>query len=153
MPLCSGAAACAVVAAARLRRAAWLAGLGTDCTAHAVGRARTRRQFGRALVENQSIAFGLARLAVRCQAVRVLVADLAAEAGAGADVGPAAAGALAEAAALALGATREAVQLHGAHGMTTGSPVERHYRTAPFAIAQDAGPDVLLMLAAGGGPA
>jgi alkylation response protein AidB-like acyl-CoA dehydrogenase len=44
---------------------------------------------------------------------------------------------LAEAGELALAATRTAMQLHGAAGMTIGSPVERHYRTAPRAVAAD----------------
>lgn len=137
--LCRGLAAERVLAAARLRRAAWLSGLAVGAVAHTVRRARTRRQFDRALIDNQSVAFTLARLMVRYEAVRALIAARAAAhdgspGDSGADL---ATGVLAEAGELALAASRTAMQLHGAAGMTVGSPVERHYRAAPRAVAAD----------------
>jgi alkylation response protein AidB-like acyl-CoA dehydrogenase len=116
----------AALAAASLRRAAWLAGVAAACLERAARRARTRRQFGRALADNQAVAFTLARLSVHLEAVRTLLREPG-------RTPPA--GVLAEAATLALAASREAVQLHGAHGMTAGSPVERHYRAAASALA------------------
>jgi alkylation response protein AidB-like acyl-CoA dehydrogenase len=132
-----------VLAAGRVRRAAWLLGLAGGCLTHTVHRARTREQFGRALIANQDIAFRLARLAVRLHALTALVTDLAGRFDDGGPDPALAAGVLAEAGALALDASREAVHLHGAFGMTDGSPVRRHYLAAPVAIAGDAAPAVL----------
>jgi alkylation response protein AidB-like acyl-CoA dehydrogenase len=119
-------AAEAVLAAGRLRRAAWLAGLAAACLERAVRRAGSRRQFGRPLAGNQAVAFALGRLAVHLHAVRALLREPGAAP---------AAGVLAEATTLALAASREAMHLHGAYGMTAGSPVERHYRAAALALS------------------
>jgi alkylation response protein AidB-like acyl-CoA dehydrogenase len=121
-------------AAGRLRRAAWLLGLVSSCLEHTVHRTRTREQFGRPLIANQDIAFRLARLAVRLHALTALVDDLAGQFDHGAPDPTLAAGVLAEAGTLALDASREAVHLHGAFGMTDGSPVRRHYLTALTAV-------------------
>lgn len=133
-----------VRAAGRVRRAAWLLGLAAGCLEHTVDRARTRTQFGRQLIANQDIAFRLARLAVRLDALTALVADLAGRFHDGAPDPSLAAGALAEAGTLALDTSREAVHLHGAFGMTDGSPVRRYYLAAPAAIAADLTPAALL---------
>lgn len=119
-----------VLTATRLRRAAWLLGLAGGCLEHTVHRTRTREQFGRPLIANQDIAFRLARLSVRLHALTALVDDLASQVDAAAPDPPLAADALAEAGALALDASREAVHLHGAFGMTDASPVRRHYLAA-----------------------
>jgi alkylation response protein AidB-like acyl-CoA dehydrogenase len=132
-----------VRAAGRIRRAAWLLGLAAACLEHTIDRTRTREQFGRPLIANQDVAFRLARLAVRLDACTALVTGLAGRFDDG-DPDPAlAAGALAEAGTLALDASREAVHLHGAFGMTDGSPVRRYYLAAPHAVAADASPAVL----------
>ena len=141
--LVAGNAAVEVLAAGRLRRAAWLLGLAADCLEHTSRRASTREQFGRPLIANQDIAFRLARLAVRLKALTALVDALAGRFDDGAPDPGLAAGALAEAGTLALDASREAVHLHGAFGMTDGSPVRRHYLVAPSAVAADAAPAVL----------
>lgn len=133
-----------VRAAGRVRRAAWLLGLAAGCIEHTVDRARTREQFGRQLIANQDIAFRLARLAVRQAALTALVADLAGRFDDGAPDPGLAAGALAEAGTLALDTSREAVHLHGAFGMTEGSPVRRYYLAAPAAAAADRTPSALL---------
>jgi len=133
-----------VRAAGRVRRAAWLLGLAAGCLEHTVHRARTREQFGRPLIANQDIGFRLARLAVRLDALTALVTDLAGRFDDGAPDAGLAAGALAEAGTLALDASREAVHLHGAFGMTEGSPVRRHYLAAIAARrAADAAPAAL----------
>jgi alkylation response protein AidB-like acyl-CoA dehydrogenase len=148
-PLCDGPSAETVLAADLLRRAAALIGLGSSCLVSAVRRARGRQQFGRALVDNQSVAFRLAGLATHAQALRALTAwlgarlDEATAVGDPARLGAQAAGALAEAAAFATSAAADAVQLHGAFGLVAGSPVARHYRFAPLAIARGPAPDVL----------
>jgi alkylation response protein AidB-like acyl-CoA dehydrogenase len=141
--LVDGAATTEVLAAGRLRRAAWLLGLAAGCLEHTSHRANTREQFGRPLIANQDIAFRLARLAVRLTALTALVDAAAGRFDDGAPDPGLAAGALAEAGTLALDASREAVHLHGAFGMTDGSPVRRHYLVAPRAVAADAAPAVL----------
>ncbi|HEV7652799.1 MAG TPA: acyl-CoA dehydrogenase family protein [Actinophytocola sp.] len=141
--LLDGAAAVEVLAAGRVRRAAWLLGLAAGCLEHTCERARTREQFGRTLYANQDVAFRLARLAVRLDALTALVTDLAGRFDDGAPEPALAAGALAEAGTLALDAGREGVHLHGAFGMTAGSPVRRHYLAAPIAVAADAAPAAL----------
>jgi alkylation response protein AidB-like acyl-CoA dehydrogenase len=147
-PAVDGVAAIELRAAGRLRRAAWLLGLAAGCLEHTGDRARTREQFGRTLIANQDVAFRLARLAVRLHALTALVDDLAGRFDDGGVDPPLAAGALAEAGTLALDASREAVHLHGAFGMTDASPVRRHYLTAPVAVAADAAPAVLRVEAA-----
>jgi hypothetical protein len=124
-----------ILAAKQVRRAAWLTGLAAGCLAHTVRRARTREQFGRALIANQDVAFRLARLKIRHDALSALIGELAGQVDDG-DVDPALiAGALAEAGTLALATTREGMQLHGAFGMTAGSAVGRYYLAAPRAVA------------------
>ena len=141
--LVEGGAATEVLAAARVRRAAWLLGLAGGCLEHTIHRARTREQFGRPLIANQDVAFRLARLAVRLDALTALVTDLAGRFDDGAADPGLAAGALAEAGTLALDTSRDAVHLHGAFGMTDGSPVRRYYLAAPLAVAADAPPAAL----------
>jgi alkylation response protein AidB-like acyl-CoA dehydrogenase len=80
--------------------------------------------------------------------VWALVTTLAGRADDGATEPALVAGALAEAGTLALHASREAVQLHGAFGMTDASPVRRHYLVAPVATAVDAPPAALFAEAA-----
>jgi len=141
--LCQGHEATEVLAASRIRRAAWLSGLAAGCLALTVQRARTREQFGRPLIANQDVAFRLARLKIRHDAVAALIGELAGQLDDGVVDTALVAGALAEAGTLALATTREAVQLHGVFGMTAASPVGRHYLAAPLAIAGDAAPAVL----------
>jgi alkylation response protein AidB-like acyl-CoA dehydrogenase len=119
-----------------VRRAAWLLGMVAGCLEYTVHRARTREQFGRPLIANQDIAFRLARLSVRLGALSALVTDLAGRFDDGDPDPELAAGALTEAGTLALDASREAVHLHGAFGMTESSPVRRYYLAAPAAVAE-----------------
>lgn len=132
---CEGTDVRPIVAADLLRRAAWLLGAGTSCVTATVRRARTRRQFGKALIDNQDVSFRLARLSAHAYALRALISELGAVHDAGPDLA-AAAGTLAEAGRFASVAAREAVQLHGAFGMVTGSPVEPLYRHIRIMIAQ-----------------
>lgn len=117
----------------RVRRAAWLTGLAGGAVAEAVARARNRRQFGRTLIENQSVAFTLARLAARLAAARLQVAAAAQAVESAAPVSTA--GTLGFACDLAYDATRHTMQLFGAHGMTDRAPAQRFYRTAMVACA------------------
>ena len=115
----------------------------------AQARARAREQFDRPLIANQDVAFRLARLKIHHDAVWALIADQSARHDDGDRDAALAAGALAEAGTLAVTTTREAVQLHGAYGMTAESPVGRYYLAAPVAVAADAPAAVLYAEAAG----
>ncbi|GLY70310.1 acyl-CoA dehydrogenase family protein [Amycolatopsis taiwanensis] len=134
----TGRDAAAVPAAARIRRAAWLCGLAAGCLARTVQRARLREQFGRPLIANQDVAFRLARLKIQHDAAWALITELAGRQDDGTLQESLAAGVLAEAGTLAVTTTREALQLHGAFGMTAQSPVRRYYLAAPAAVAADA---------------
>jgi alkylation response protein AidB-like acyl-CoA dehydrogenase len=110
----------------RVRTAGWLVGLAAGGLALTVRRVRDRRQFGRAVADNQVVAHRLARSAIGVDAVRSLVGDAAVRADRGdPEAGRAAAGALAAAAELAADVLRSGVQLHGAYGTTTGAPIAR----------------------------
>jgi alkylation response protein AidB-like acyl-CoA dehydrogenase len=148
--------AAAVLAADLLRRAAWLIGAGDASLAVTLERVRRRRQFGRALIENQAIAHRLADLAAHRAALSTLLEEevhaTGAEAGAatGADAGAATgdslarpAGLLAEAGRFATAAAAEAVHLHGAAGMVRGAPPERFFWAVPLAIARSPAADLL----------
>ncbi|HEY3174743.1 MAG TPA: acyl-CoA dehydrogenase family protein [Candidatus Polarisedimenticolia bacterium] len=102
-----------------------------------VSRARSRRQFGRAIGEFQAIRFKLADMAVWLDAARLLVMRAAslldADAGDAASRSPA--GTRRASSMAKLYATEaaqrivdEAVQIHGALGVTRGHVVERLYR-------------------------
>jgi alkylation response protein AidB-like acyl-CoA dehydrogenase len=118
------------LARARLRQAAYLVGLAAAAQEAGATRARSRKQFGKSLADFQAISFRLAALAVEVEAARLLVQQAAwAEDNARPALVPATQ-ALAAAAELALEATRQAIQVHGALGMTAGAAVERFYRVA-----------------------
>ncbi|HEY7202600.1 MAG TPA: acyl-CoA dehydrogenase [Candidatus Dormibacteraeota bacterium] len=118
------------VAAARVRQAALLLGVARAAGRAARDRAAARRQFGRRLIEFQSVGHRLAALAGELEGVTLLVHEAAWRWDGCLPPEPSAAQALAAAAELALGATRLAVQVHGAAGMLTGSIPERAYRLA-----------------------
>lgn len=94
-----------------------------------VGRASSRRQFGRPIAQFQAIRFKLADMAVRLDAARLLVmraADLV-DSG-GPDKGPASSMAKLYASEAAHWIVDQAVQIHGGLGVTRGHIVERLYR-------------------------
>ncbi len=125
------------------RQAAYLLGLAGGALAATVAHARARRQFGRSLVENQSIAFRLAALAARLLAVQLAVQRAAWLDDAGRPALPAAREALVLAAGLALDATREGMQVHGAVGGVRTSAIQRYYRHALVEAVREGRPDRL----------
>lgn len=142
---CPSEAGRAVLAADLLRRAAWLIGAGTACLADTEQHARTRRQFGRTLLDNQAIAHRLADLAVTGEALRTLLHDQASRADDTEAAAPAreagrltlaaCAGLLAEAGRFATAAAAAGVHIRGAAGMLAGSPAERALRAVTLAVA------------------
>jgi alkylation response protein AidB-like acyl-CoA dehydrogenase len=131
-----------------LRRSAWLTGAILACLTATEQRARSRRQFGHALADNQAVAHRLADLAVGAEALRTLLYGEAARGDAAGLAGPA--GLLAESGRLARRAAAVGVHLHGAAGMLAGSPVERAFRKIPLVIAGGLPPALLDQLATGG---
>ena len=123
-----------VRAQARVRQAAFLRGLTESALITARDRVNRREQFGRRLVDFQTVSHRLAVLAAELEGVDLLVHEAAWRcdnlSDERVDAGPAPAQSLAAAAEIATRASRLAIQLHGARGLLAGTPVERAYRLA-----------------------
>jgi acyl-CoA dehydrogenase len=94
----------------------------------AVDHASERETFGKPLKDHQAVSHGLAEIAARVEAARLLVHHAAAAQDAG--VGDPAAAAMAKllATEAAQDAVDAAVQVHGASGLEQGHPLEHLYR-------------------------
>ena len=119
-----------VFAAARIRHAAYLAGIAAGAVAEAVSYANARQQFGEPLRSFQSVAFRLADAYVRVEAARSLVAAAAGLVDAGDDAARRARQAVALVSEVALDVARAGVQISGARGMTGERSLHRFYRMA-----------------------
>jgi alkylation response protein AidB-like acyl-CoA dehydrogenase len=120
----------AVLAAARLRQAAYLVGLCQAALALAVRRAGTRRQFGQTIGRFQAPALTLAAAATRIESACWLVRAPAWDADQGADIRLRSAQALAMAADLSRSTLAAAIQVHGAYGTTEQADIQLFYRRA-----------------------
>ncbi|MDI6103002.1 acyl-CoA dehydrogenase family protein [Actinoplanes sp. NEAU-A12] len=118
------------LARARIRHAAYLAGLASGAIELSAQRLRDRTAFGRPLASMQALAFRLAALAAETTAVLAFAREAAQRADRGADVRLAGAQAAFLAADVARTASAEAVHLHGASGMTEGCDAQVFYRRA-----------------------
>ena len=96
----------------------------------ALGYAQQRRQFGRAIVENQGLAWMLADMAKDIQAARLLTWDAAMQLDRGARAAKASSMAKCFAGDVAVAQTANAVQIFGGSGYIRGFEVERLYRDA-----------------------
>ncbi|MEU9884960.1 acyl-CoA dehydrogenase family protein [Sphaerisporangium sp. NPDC051011] len=132
----------------RVRQAGYLLGFGFGAHALAVTHTANRRQFDRFVLDNQAVAFPLAKARIDLEAARLLVYRAAWQADAGEPFSREAAEALAWTAEVALRTIRISVQAHGARGLTLGAPVHRFFeviRSAatrlgpPGALWQEAG--------------
>ena len=119
-----------LLAAARLRQAAYLVGMCQAALALAVQRAATRRQFGQPIGRFQAPAFTLAAAATRIESACWLVRATAWEADQGADIQLRSAQALAMAADLSRTVLAAAIQVHGAYGTTEQADIQLFYRRA-----------------------
>ena len=120
----------AAVGAARIRHAAYLTGLAGAAVDLTVRYASERRQFGQPIGRFQALAFRLAALATEVEAARLLVDHAGWLADTGADATLEGLEAVAAAGDLALKAASEAVQIHGAVGMTDDCDAQLFYRRA-----------------------
>ena len=96
----------------------------------ALGYARQRRQFGRAIVENQGLQWMLADMAKDIQAARLLTWDAAMKLDRGEPATMACSMAKCMAGDVAVAQTANAVQIFGGSGYIKGFEVERLYRDA-----------------------
>lgn len=104
-------------------------GLATEALALATRHVQQRRQFGKALAEFQGLQWMLAEMAVKTEAMRLLVYRAAAQIAAGHPDGPhTAAIAKAHAGEAAFEVVDAAMQLHGGYGYSSEYPLERMLR-------------------------
>ena len=96
----------------------------------ALAYAQTRVAFGRPIAELQAIQFLLADMSAQVEAVRLLVRRAAWRRDRGQPIAREAAEAKLMAAETAVRVTSDALQIHGAAGYATESPIERLYRDA-----------------------
>lgn len=119
-----------IIAVARARHAAYLLGMARRALDLTLGYTRERQQFGQRVASFQSIAFRLAALATRLEAARLLVQQTAWRHDRRIDIRRQAAGLLALASDLVRDVTAEALQMHGAFGLTETAEIQRIYRRA-----------------------
>ena len=122
--------ALAALEAGRLGIAACSTGLAQAALDAATDYARTRRQFGRPIIEFQGLAFMLADMATSVAAARALYLAAARRKDAGLPYGPQAAMAKLFASDTAMKVTTDAVQVLGGYGYVEDFPAERFLREA-----------------------
>ncbi|TDB95111.1 acyl-CoA dehydrogenase [Micromonospora fluostatini] len=114
----------------RLGIAACAVGLAQAALDYAVGYARERRQFGRAVIDFQGLGFTLADLATQISAARALTLHAARLRDTGRPYSIEAAKAKLFATDMAMRVTTDAVQVLGGAGYVADHPVERYMREA-----------------------
>ncbi|SDK27992.1 acyl-CoA dehydrogenase family protein [Streptomyces indicus] len=114
----------------RLGIAACAVGLAQAALDYAVAYAKTRQQFGKAIITFQGLGFLLADMATQVAAARSLLLDAARRLDAGEPVSAAAAQAKLFATDTAMRVTTDAVQVLGGYGYVTDHPTERWMREA-----------------------
>jgi alkylation response protein AidB-like acyl-CoA dehydrogenase len=114
----------------RLGIAACSVGLAQAAVDAAVGFAKERTQFGRAIVEFQGIQFMLADMATQVEAARRLYREAGRVRDTGGEYSKAASMAKLFASDVAMRVTTDAVQVHGGYGYMREYPVERYMREA-----------------------
>ena len=117
--------------AERITSAAGNVGAAQACLDLAVGYAKERRQFGRALIENEAIAFMLADMATEIEATRALIWRALWEGRNGGEFKHAE-GSMAKlkAGEVAVKVTEQAIQICGGYGYIRDFPVEKWHRDA-----------------------
>lgn len=112
----------------RLGIAAQSVGMAQAALDHAVAYAKDRRQFGKAIIEHQAVAFRLADMATRIEAARQMVLHVATLRDAGQPCLKEASMAKLLASETAERVCSDAIQIHGGYGYLSDFPVERIYR-------------------------
>jgi alkylation response protein AidB-like acyl-CoA dehydrogenase len=114
----------------RLGIAAIATGLAQGALDYAVGYAKQRRTFGRAIIDHQGLGFVLADMAAAVQCARGAYLDAARRRDAGRPYSQQASIAKLAATDAAMKVTTDAVQVLGGYGYTRDYPVERYMREA-----------------------
>ena len=112
----------------RLGIAAQSVGMANAALDHAIRYAQERKQFGKAIIEHQAVAFRLADMATRLEAARHLVLHVATLRDAGLPCLKEASMAKLLASETAEKVCSDAIQIHGGYGYLADFPVERIYR-------------------------
>lgn len=112
----------------RLGIAAQSVGMAQAALDHALRYAQERKQFGKAIIEHQAVAFRLADMATRLEAARHLVLHVASLRDAGLACLKEASMAKLMASETAEKVCSDAIQIHGGYGYLADFPVERIYR-------------------------
>ncbi|SFO72663.1 hypothetical protein SAMN05660464_0786 [Geodermatophilus dictyosporus] len=132
----------------RIAIAALSVGAAQGCVDESVKYARERSTFGRPIVQNQAIAFKIARMEARVVAARTAYYDAAAKMLAGLPFKKEAAVAKLVAGEAAMDNARDATQVHGGYGFMNEYPVARHYRDSKILEVGEGTTEVQLMLIA-----
>ncbi len=132
----------------RIAIAALSVGAAQGCVDESVRYARERSAFGRPIVQNQAIAFKIARMEARAMAARAAYYDAAARMLAGLPFKKEAAVAKLVAGEAAMDNARDATQVHGGYGFMNEYPVARHYRDSKILEVGEGTTEVQLMLIA-----
>jgi alkylation response protein AidB-like acyl-CoA dehydrogenase len=112
----------------RLSIAAIGLGLAQGAYEMALSYSQKRKQFGKAIVENQSISFKLAEMAVKIEAARSLLYNACHLKDAGKPFGKEAAMAKLYCSEIAREVSDESLQIHGGYGLLRENHIERFYR-------------------------
>ncbi len=115
---------------ARAHTAARAIGLAQGALEDSIAYAKTRRQFGMPIAENQAIRFKIATMATEIEAARQLLYFVAAKIDEGVRCDTEASMVKYFATEMAERVTSEAIQIHGGAGYTTLHAVERYWRDA-----------------------
>jgi len=134
----------------RVAFAALCTGAAQGCLEEAVRYARTRNVFGRAIGENQHIAFTIARMQSRVHAARLAWYDAARKLDAGHPFKMEASMAKLIGSEAAMDNARDATQIFGGYGFMNENPVARHYRDSKILEIGEGTTEVQLMVIARG---
>jgi alkylation response protein AidB-like acyl-CoA dehydrogenase len=130
----------------RVAFSALCTGAAQGCLEEAIRYAKTRNVFGRAIGENQHIAFTIARMQSRVHAARLACYDAARRLDAGLPFKMQASLAKLIASEAAMDNARDAAQIFGGYGFMNENPVARHYRDSKILEIGEGTTEVQLMV-------
>jgi len=132
----------------RVAFAALCTGAAQGCLEEAIRYAGSRNVFGRAIGQNQHIAFTLARMQARVHAARLAWYDAARKLDAGQPFKMEASMAKLIGSEAAMDNARDATQIFGGYGFMNENPVARHYRDSKILEIGEGTTEVQLMVIA-----
>jgi short/branched chain acyl-CoA dehydrogenase len=130
----------------RVAFAALCTGAAQGCLEESIRYAKSRNVFGRAIGENQHIAFTIARMQARVHAARLAYYDAARKLDAGIPFKMEASLAKMIGSEAAMDNARDATQIFGGYGFMNENPVARHYRDSKILEIGEGTTEVQLMV-------